>query len=163
MESPFPWFRNFGNPLQLTLRSRDVGVRAALYSPGQFINRRLAIFRTVSFLLACCAMFFQGGGIVTYSMIGCVCFILAVLILWSIVASWEEVAEDKPVPPAPELQEEDNGTININSPWLPPDHGDANSLKLSNSPQGPCQPTLEARGGFLSTHRRSHDSQGSTV
>ena len=105
-------------------------------------------------------MFFQGAGILTYLMIGWVCFILAVLILWSIGASWEEVAEDKPVPPVPELQEEDNGPININSPAQ---HGDANSLRLANSPQGPCQSTFEARSGFLTAHRRSHDSQGSTV
>jgi hypothetical protein len=109
-------------------------------------------------------MFFQGGGILTYSMIGWVCLILAVLILWSVVASsWEEVAEDKPIPPAPELQEEDNGAVNMNSHWRPPDHGDANGPRLSNSPQGPCQLTLEARSGFLTSHRRSHDSQGSTV
>jgi hypothetical protein len=108
-------------------------------------------------------MFFQGGGIMTYSMIGWVCFILAVLILWSIVASWEEVAEDKPVPPAPELQEEVNGPININSHWRPAQHGDANSLRLANSPQGSCQPTFEAPSPFLTGHRRSHDSQGSTV
>ena len=31
VESPFPRVRNIGNPLQLTLRSRDVGVCVALY------------------------------------------------------------------------------------------------------------------------------------
>jgi len=50
-------------------------------------------------------MFFQGGGILTYSMIGWVCLILVVLILWSIVALWGEVAEDKSIPPCPESQE----------------------------------------------------------
>jgi hypothetical protein len=110
-------------------------------------------------------MFFQGGGSLTYSMIGWVCFILAVLILWSIMASWEEVAEDKPIPPqaAPELQEEDNGAININLHWRPPDHGDANGPRLSNLFQGLCQLTLKAWSGFRTSHRRSHDSQGSTV
>ena len=55
-------------------------------------------------------MLFQGGGILTYltySMIGWACLIiLMVLILWSIVDSWEEVAEDKPISPCPESQED---------------------------------------------------------
>ena len=160
MEPPFPWFRNLGNPLQLTLRSRNVGVRVGLYHLAKLLIVDSPSFRTVSFLLACCSMFFQGGGVLTYLMIACVCFILAVLILWSIVASWEKVAEDKPVPPGPELQEEVNGPININSHWRPAQHGDANSLRLANPPY---QPTFESRSGFLTAHRRSHDSQGSTV
>jgi len=129
-------------------------------SHGRFINHRIAVFRTVSFLLACCSMFFQGGGTLTYSMIGWVCSILIVLILWSIVASWEGVVEDKPIPPCPESLE-DNGTINVNSHWLPAtEHGDTIGLRLRNSPQVACQP---AQSSFLSTLRRSHDFQDSTV
>jgi len=51
-------------------------------------------------------MFFQGGGILTYSMIGWACLILVVPILWSIVALWEKVAEDKLIPSCPESQED---------------------------------------------------------
>ena len=110
------------------------GVRVGLYHLANLLIIDSPSYRTVSFLLACCSMFFQGRGILTYSMIGWVCFILTVLILWSIVASWEEVAEDKPVPPVPELQEEVNGPINIISHAQ---HGDVNSLRLANSLQSP--------------------------
>ncbi|KIM46849.1 hypothetical protein M413DRAFT_440423 [Hebeloma cylindrosporum] len=95
-------------------------------------------------------------------MIGWVCFILAILILWSIVASWEEVEEDKPIPPAPKPQG-DNRSININSHWRPAEHGDANIPKSLNSPQGSCQPPTAVQSGLLTSPRRSHDSPESTV
>jgi hypothetical protein len=93
-------------------------------------------------------MFFQGGGIRTYLIIGLACVMLAVLVICSILASWEEVTEDKPIPPVPEMQEV-NGTPDKDSQGHSVKHASANGLRLGGSQQCPSQPAIEVQSGFL--------------
>jgi len=132
-------------------------ILAILYS----LPYALVMWGTLFFLLACSGMFFQDGCIWTYLVIGWVCVMLAVLLICSIVASWEQVEEDKPIPPAPESQEIDE-TPNVDSQRHSLAHASVNSLPPA-SPQCLSQLAIEAQSDFLSRPRRSHESKRSMV
>ncbi|KAH9478558.1 hypothetical protein JR316_0009015 [Psilocybe cubensis] len=84
---------------------------AILYS----LPYALLMWGMVSFLAAFSFVFFADSSVPTRSLVGSLCFAVAILIIWCVYTSWEKHADDKPVEPSEPKPESTNSQRSIHS------------------------------------------------